>query len=430
MPNELQNPREPYQLLTSGTESGNHPGSSLLAMISHEIRTALHCIIGNSELMLKTPLDEKQHGYAKNTMDSATDVIRLVNEILDLSRMESGQMPMQLAPFDPDQLVQDVVRQCRYRLENKRITIIIQSSPFLAQTASPSETPWGMGDRLRIQQVLINLITNAIKFTPAGSITVGCSFRYQSAAHDTTQLVYTVSDTGVGISKEAQKHIFTSYYQVNTASSTNYGGIGLGLAISKQIVEMMGGEISCVSEPDQGSTFTFRFPCQQAEKPLNSAPEQRQIPSPPPPPPLTQPSSASRVRVLVAEDMAINQELVSIMLEKRGCEVMCVENGLMALETLTCQSYDLVLMDCTMPLLNGYDAATALRALELTTNRPRCMVIALTANADNNQQARCLAAGMDDCLVKPFTTAEFDDVVGRCIQRLQSTKNSQDLPAQ
>ncbi|OYO28670.1 hybrid sensor histidine kinase/response regulator [Janthinobacterium sp. PC23-8] len=380
--------------LKAEAEQANIAKSRFLALMSHEIRTPLGGIAGMAELLAETPLDESQRRYARHVSDGVRDLTRIVNDILDLSKVEAGQMTITTAPFDPRALVRDVIALHRPLADAKDVRIRAEIDAAVA--------PLACSDRARIAQVLGNLVSNAIKFTPAGEVTVRLSGGIDQGL---PCLDFAVCDSGIGITLRQQERLFLPYSQVDDSIAAAYGGTGLGLAICKQLVGLMGGDISCTSAGGGGSRFAFRIVCAPAGAAGAAAPVERAAGAD-----LTPPAPA---RILLVDDTEMNRQLVTLQLRRHGHQIDIAENGAQALAALERQPYDLVLMDCMMPVMDGYQACRALREKEARLALARTPVIALTAGATDDDRLHCQQAGMDDYLSKPFSAAQLNAVVAR-----------------
>jgi signal transduction histidine kinase/ActR/RegA family two-component response regulator len=379
-------------------DEANAAKSNFLAMMSHEIRTPMNGILGMAELLLGTRLDTSQRSYANNVHNGTQHLMKIINEILDFSKVEAGHMEIDLVTFDPVLLINEVIELHRAGASAKQLQIKAEIGATGGLLA--------IADANRIRQVLSNLINNAIKFTPAGSVSVRFEAVPDAVDPLLVQLDYHVADSGIGISAQAQQRLFEPFVQADNTIGRKYGGTGLGLAICKRLVELMHGEITCHSEIGSGTRFAFRIPARLAAPPAVAAPViASDVTAATPLPP--QQTSVQALQVLVVEDTEMNRQLVRILLGKRGCVVEEAVNGALAVEMRARKRYDLILMDCMMPVMDGYEATRVLRAREALSGDPRTPIVALTASAIDGDRERCLKAGMDDYLAKPFSAAQL-----------------------
>ena len=378
-----------------GAEAANVEKSRFLANMSHEIRTPMNGILGMLQLLLGTELTAAQRDYANVMETCGNSMMSLINDILDLSRIDAGKIALEHTLFDPRRIVEDAVRTVRAQADTKGLTLVWRVA---------AETPSLLtGDGSRLRQVLLNLACNAVKFTERGEVAIEVGV--ESRESRKTTLRFSVADTGIGILPDKAAGLFSPFVQVDASSTRRYGGVGLGLSISKSLVEMMGGIIGFHSQPGEGSTFWFtaRFETPSAPA-VASTSEPLRFPIPFG---LGQPTH--NARILMAEDTTTNQLVLLAQLEKLGYQAQSVANGMEAVEAVRRQDYDLILMDCQMPVMDGFEATRQIRRL----GRPHVPIVAITGNAMVGDRECCLSEGMDDYLSKPITLQALAEVLGK-----------------
>jgi PAS domain S-box-containing protein len=374
--------------------------SIFLATMSHELRTPMNGVLGCTQLLQETALTEHQQELIVTMQRSAEMLLALVNDILDFSKIEADKMTLEVADVDLRSLVRDVVTLVAELARKKGLE--------LTSTIADNVPAHFRGDPVRLRQILFNLVGNAIKFTERGSVWI--SVDLESSSQSKTDIVtirWTVKDTGIGMQKEQQDRLFEAYVQAEASTARRFGGTGLGLMISRQLVGMMGGSISVESAPGLGSTFTYTTNLLPAI--VRAAMNPQEAPS-------AAQASESRGarRVLIADDNEINQVVACKFLQKLGYEVEVVPSGEGAVEALARANYDAVLMDCEMPDMDGYEATRCIRQGETTTSR-RLPIIAMTGNASATDTQRCKDAGMDEVITKPVTLTTLRTTLNRLL---------------
>ena len=364
-------------------EAANLAKSGFLAMMSHEIRTPMNGVIGMLQAVHASALTREQREQVEVANSSAEALLRLLNDILDFSKIESGKLEFESISFSPATAAREVLALLRPRALEKRIEMTLVLSPDLP--------PWVMADPIRMKQVLLNLMGNAVKFTEKGGVAL--TIALVETISGAAKLRFCVRDTGIGIDATAQARLFSVFSQADSSTTRRFGGSGLGLAISQRLVKTMGGEITVTSTPGEGSEFSFELLLPLAQPPVEAMAVSASLPL-----------EKLFGRVLVVEDDRVNQKVIGLMLKRLGITSELVDNGLSAVQRVTAEEWDLVLMDVQMPDIDGLEATRRIRNHASGRQTP---IVALTANALPEDRAACEAAGMNAFLTKPIREADL-----------------------
>jgi len=375
---------------SSKAENSSSAKSDFLAKIGHEIRTPMNGIIGTSVLLKESGLNHEQNELLEIVETSANNILSIIDDILDISRIESGKVKPDKKHFNLIELLNEIERQHSEIVKEKNLDFSIEIKPGVPKFL--------VGDSARIKQIITNLLHNAFKFTKNGSVITNVE-KYR-ADEETIELLFKIKDTGIGVSERDKDYLFKELTNPLSPISKTFGGSGLGLLISKKIVEMLGGKIGFESREGMGSVFWFTVVLNPGENPD--------------PKPLEKPEDESvdtgnQMRILVAEDNIINQKVVMATLRQQGHMVEIAVNGKMAVEMYKKNEYDVILMDIQMPVMDGFTATREIRKIEKESKGKKIKIIAITANASKEDRARCLETGMNGYIAKPFKAENLDE---------------------
>ena len=370
-------------------ESANQAKSEFLAVMSHELRTPLASVISGVDLLAATPLTPDQRHFVDQALASSLQLTELIGDILDLSKLEAGQIVLERLPFDLSEVIRSTIASSEPRASAKGLSISLEIDDEFAG--------WRLGDPTRLRQVLLNLVTNAVKFTERGGIKVAVS-----ATGETGVAKFAVADTGIGMADHMRSHVFEKFTQADQTITRRFGGAGLGLAICKQLVEAMGGRIDFESEVGRGSTFWFTARLPVTDPPVEALPRETGA---------TASAGERRARILLVEDNDVNRRLISQLIGGLGFDVELAEGGRSGVDAARAKRFDAVLMDIQMPDMDGLEATRLIR-VEQGPNR-RTPIIALTGNVFEEDRQSAMAAGFDDYLAKPIRPGALSDALAR-----------------
>ena len=383
-------------------EQASKAKSDFLAMMSHELRTPMNGVLGMLQLLETTEMSQEQAEYTALATESTEHLLKVINDILDFSRIERDALELECIAFNLLELLQSSVQVFLHSAQQRGLQLHLETPPGLEQIEV-------RGDPTRIGEILVNLLGNALKFTEEGSIHV--QVRWQPLDEQVLWLTCSVQDSGIGISPERLEHMFDAFQQADTSISRRYGGTGLGLPIARTLAERMGGTLTARSEAGQGSTFTLEIPLpfsQQNPRPVLLERETS--------------GDDNGHLVLLVEDNPVNQTVIEAMLRSLGYQVCLVADGAQALHHAEHFAYSAILMDCRLPIMDGYEATRQIRAL---AGKQQLPIIALTANALQGDREACLAAGMNDYLAKPFKRADLQRILQRWLPPRPSESSQQ-----
>jgi signal transduction histidine kinase len=399
---ELIEAKNKAEIAANKAELCSRSKTDFLSCMSHEIRTPLNAIIGFTDVVFDTNLTKKQKEYLNAIKTSGNLLMVLINDILDLAKVEAGKMTFEYAPFNLSKSISEILQLFETKIKETRLQLTFKSDPNIPEFL--------IGDSVRLNQIILNLISNAIKFTKKGSISI--SIQMLNEDNGNVTLEFSVTDTGIGIPKNNLNKIFDKFQQATSETSNRYGGTGLGLTIAKRLVELQGGTISVKSKVDKGSTFSFILRYKKIKSKFET--ETKEFV----PKDLFGSPLIKNIKILVAEDESLNQLLISTLLEKFGFQIDIAGNGKIVLEKLKKNRYDIILMDLQMPEMNGFETTYHIRKSKNST----IPIIALTANVTSTDVEKCRAAGMNDYVSKPINNKLLYNTIIKYITKEQIPK--------
>ncbi|MFW5774516.1 MAG: response regulator [Tangfeifania sp.] len=391
---KLEENNKELEIQKKKAEEATRVKSMFLANMSHEIRTPLNGILGLSKILEESGLEKKQKELAEIITTSGENLLNIVNDILDFSKIESGQIQLENIEFDVRKIVENAVKLLKFNADKKNIQLSANIDEQI-----PGQL---LGDPYRLNQIITNLINNAIKFTDEGNVTV----EVETIKKETTQieLLFKITDTGIGISEEGTQKLFKEFSQTESSTTRRYGGTGLGLAICNNLVSLMGGEIGVTSKVGEGSQFRVRLKFSYQEIQQNGNPaSNNEIPE--------------DVKILYAEDNPVNQKVTQLLLQKSGIKCDIAANGKKAIEMFRKNNYDLILMDMQIPEIDGVESAKQIRKIEENEKVENpVFIVAVTANSFSEDKQKCFDADMNDFISKPFKQNELKKIIKRAVK--------------
>ncbi len=376
---------------SKAAEEANQAKSRFLANMSHEIRTPLNGISGFAQILNETNLSDEQGKFLYHILKSSEILIELINQILDLSKIEAGEMKLESYPFNLKKLLNDILNMFSPKIDEKNLKLNLVFDDYCPE--------WISGDALRLKQILINLTGNAVKFTEKGEISI--KVYAENKVENKVDIYFEVKDTGIGIPAEKVSNLFNPFYQTDDSTTRKYGGTGLGLAVTKELIELMGGKIEVESAENIGSTFKFKISFQFAEIFNQNFSEKNHIEE-------KKTIINSDIKILLVEDDIFSRNLIIVKLNKQNLKCDIAVNGKEAVNAVLLKKYDIILMDCQMPVMDGYTATKKIRELD---NGKKTPIIAMTAHAMAGDREKCIESGMDDYVSKPVNLKILFDLI-------------------